>query len=493
MYFSSKKCWDTCTVKSCHVALCQFRFTVGRIHEKNWNIENIKQRQLKPLANDTPTNKNRINYQFSFVSFFVSSINHNQYSIFSANMTSEFHTSGIDKVPDFQLSQHAFELTNKDFHARHPTAIKYITNEIEKEALAPYYHYLYHEYLNKNSAVLKWDEKLYQSLKSRNEEQIKELNAKIQTIEEEDEDNELEKVGAITKLGEYYAKIGDRSNAVATLRKAFELSSSTGTKIDILLTISRIGFFFNDLQFTGKILDEANLLIDKGGDWERRNRYKTYYGIHLISIRNFDEAAKLLVDSLSTFTSTEISTYEQIAEFAILAGLLSFERKDLKKKIVDSPEILSLVNTSSDLRTITGLSNALYYANYPDFFPYLSKVYDEILVPSKYLSVHAKYYIRELRRKAYAQLLESYKALSLKSMAEQFGVSVEFLDDDLCKFIPNKKLNCVIDRVNGIVETNRPDNKNAQYQTLIKHGDALLTKVQKYGAAVKLSGSTQVA
>lgn len=405
---------------------------------------------------------------------------------------SDFQTTTIPRVPDFYLSQYAFELTKSELKSRHSEAVKYITDEIESQNLAPYYHYLHHEYFKKDTSILAWNEELYLKLKANNDKEIETLTGKIKTIEDEDEDNELDKVTAIINLGEYYAKIGDRANANTKLREALEISSSTGTKIDILLTISRIGFFFNDLKFTGKVLEEANLLIDKGGDWERRNRYKTYYGIHLISIRNFKEAANLLIDAMSTFTSSEVATYEQIAQFSVLSGLLSLERKDLKKKIVDSPEILSLITTSPELKTVTDLSNALYYANYPDLFPSLAHVYDDILVPSKYLSVHANYYVRELRRKAYAQLLDSYKALSLKSMAEQFGVSVEFLDNDLCKYIPNKKLNCVIDRVNGIVETNRPDNKNAQYQMLIKQGDALLTKLQKYGAAVKLSGTSRV-
>ena len=89
-------------------------------------------------------------------------------------------------------------------------------------------------------------------------------------------------------------------------------------------------------------------------------------------------------------------------------------------------------------------------------------------------------------------MLEAYKTLSIKSMADAFGVSVAFLDTDLSRFIPNKKLNCIIDRVNGIIVTNRPDNKNAQYQELVKQGDALLTKLQKYGAAVRLSGAERV-
>ena len=60
---------------------------------------------------------------------------------------------------------------------------------------------------------------------------------------------------------------------------------------------------------------------------------------------------------------------------------------------------------------------------------------------------------------------------------------------DLSKFIPSKQLNCTIDRVNGTIETNRPDDKNRQYNEVVKQGDQLLTKLQKFGQAVRLRGS----
>lgn len=53
-------------------------------------------------------------------------------------------------------------------------------------------------------------------------------------------------------------------------------------------------------------------------------------------------------------------------------------------------------------------------------------------------------------------------------MAQAFGVSVEFLDRELARFISAGRLSCKIDKVAGIVETNRPDQKNAQYQAAIK-------------------------
>lgn len=45
---------------------------------------------------------------------------------------------------------------------------------------------------------------------------------------------------------------------------------------------------------------------------------------------------------------------------------------------------------------------------------------------------------------------------------------------DLSRLISSGRLNCTIDKVNGVVETNRRDRKNAQYEQVIKQGDLLL-------------------
>jgi 26S proteasome regulatory subunit N7 len=56
-------------------------------------------------------------------------------------------------------------------------------------------------------------------------------------------------------------------------------------------------------------------------------------------------------------------------------------------------------------------------------------------------------------------------------------------------FIASDRLACDVDRVNGIIETNRPDDKNKQYNDVVKQGDQLITKLQKYGQAVRMRGS----
>lgn len=131
--------------------------------------------------------------------------------------------------------------------------------------------------------------------------------------------------------------------------------------------------------------------------------------------------------------------------------------------MIDSPEVLQILPSHPRYSPLNNLINALYTREYQAYFPALAEV-EQLLKKDRYVSSHTRVYVREMRRKAYAQLLESYRSLSIDYMAEQFAVTREFIDAydapwyftnlrDLSRFIPSKKLNCVIDRVNGTLRS----------------------------------------
>lgn len=74
-------------------------------------------------------------------------------------------------------------------------------------------------------------------------------------------------------------------------------------------------------------------MIDKGGDWDRRNRSKVYRGLHLLSIRQFKRGGELLLDALSTFTATELVGYNDFVALTVISNALTLNRPDLKKKV----------------------------------------------------------------------------------------------------------------------------------------------------------------
>ncbi|CAL5385226.1 unnamed protein product [Camellia sinensis] len=95
----------------------------------------------------------------------------------------------------------------------------------------------------------------------------------------------------------------------------------------------------------------------------------------------------------------------------------------------------------------------------------------------------------EVRTVVYSQFLESYESVTIEAMAKAFGVTVEFIDLELSRFIAAGKLHCKIDKVAGVLETNRPDAKNALYQATIKQGDFLLNRIQKLSRVIDLQGA----
>lgn len=262
-------------------------------------------------------------------------------------------------------------------------------------------------------------------------------------------------------------------------------------------------------------------LNDKGGDWDRRNRLKVYRGLFLLTQRDFAGASSLLMDSLATFTAHELLSYEAFVFYTVLAGLKTLgssvasgggARTELKKKLVDSPDVLSCLSTpppssssssapsSAALSATTSLGellNSFYECRYKDFFRALvgeggeggsgggGGVYSAI-VRDRYLSKHAPFLLRELRLAAYSQFLASYKSVTLEGMAKIFGLSAPFLDAELSRFISGGKIAAKIDATAGIVETAQLDAKNAQYQQLLKQGDLLLNKVQRLSRVVAL-------
>jgi len=178
----------------------------------------------------------------------------------------------------------------------------------------------------------------------------------------------------------------------------------------------------------------------------------------------------------------ELIDYETYIFYTILMCVVSLDRVTLKNKVLHAPEILQVIEKMPNAGS---LMSSLYNCIYAPFFVSLAEI-TETMKRNRLLAPHAGFYCKEMRVIAYAQLLASYRSVQLESMANAFGVTVEFLDKEISRFIASGRLHCKIDKVGGIIETNRPDSKNAQYQTTIKQGDALLNRIQKLSRIINL-------
>lgn len=324
------------------------------------------------------------------------------------------------------------------------------------------------------------DEALLEPMRKANAAAVVAADAAI--ADARDKFGDVEVYEAQKAKAEAIAATGDKEGAFAAFGAIAERTLSTGQKIDITMAKARLSIAAGDWAEARALVAAAKLLNERGGDWDRRNRLKVYEGLLALAGRDWATASELLLDSVATFTAVELCSYTDFVFYTIIAGLRVLDRPSLKKRLVDSPDVVGVL---AELPVTSALMNSLYETRYRDFMVALAGVFPA-LQRDLFLSKHASSYLRDMRVAGYAQFLQSYKSVTLAGMARTFGVSEGWLDRDLAAFIASGRINAKIDSVSGVIDTTRPDAKSAQYAAVLKHGDALLNKMQRLSRVVAL-------
>ncbi|KAK9734092.1 hypothetical protein RND81_04G114600 [Saponaria officinalis] len=373
------------------------------------------------------------------------------------------------------LSHKLFLLTHPDVQDIDKVRL---TDEVISAITSDYMASLYESLASKG--VIKLDQSVLDSMRRNIDDELKKLDEKIADAEENLGESEVREAHLAKSL--FYIRIGDKDKALEQLKVTETKTVAVGQKMDLVFYTLQIGLFDMDFDLISKSIDRAKSLFEEGGDWERKNRLKVYEGLYCMSTRDFKKAASLFLDSISTFTTYELFPYDTFIFYTVLTSIISLDRVSLKQKVVDAPEILTVIGK---IPYLSEFMNSLYDCQYKSFFSAFAGLSEQIKF-DRYLHRHFRYYMREVRTVVYSQFLESYKSVTIEAMAKAFGVTVEFIDLELSRFIAAGKLHCKIDKVAGVLETNRPDAKNALYQATIKQGDFLLNRIQKLSRVIDL-------
>jgi 26S proteasome regulatory subunit N7 len=324
------------------------------------------------------------------------------------------------------------------------------------------------------------DEGLKAELKKQNEEELEKIEAKITDAKENFGDIEVR--DALLAKADFYNRIGDKDNAIEGYKVAFEKTVGVGGKLDNILTVIRIGFFFDDKELAKKEIDRAKVELAKGGDWERRNKLKVYEGIYLMTVRDWKQAATLFLNVMPTFTATEVVEFKDFVFYTVILSMAALDRPTIREKLLSSPEVKSVIKETPHLELFL---DSYFHSRYQEFMQEFVPIIG-LVRADRYMKAHVKRFSRVMRLGAYKQFLASYRSVTLEAMASEFGVSSVFIDSELSSFISSGKLTCKIDKVGGVIESNEADNRNQVYKEIIKQGDLLLNRMQKLSGALDM-------
>ncbi|KAH9578926.1 Proteasome component (PCI) domain [Trypanosoma melophagium] len=361
-------------------------------------------------------------------------------------------------------------------HLRHMYTSQYVDEAKREEAKAAMLKEVYDHnmgpYLRFLCESFGWtlDESKVNEMDIINGKKLEELDARIKDAQENLGDVEVRE-GLLAKC-EHFARIGDLQECLKFNTECSGKTLAAGPKLDLCFQRILLGIAFSDNEIAANGIRDAHRLM-KDGDWERRNRLKVYEGLYHVFIRDFKKGSELLLDSISTFAASELMDFNEFVLITVVSSLTVLNRSELKKQIVDSPEV-----RSANIKDVFHLINVIYNCRYKEVFPALDTACQQ-LRGIVYLAQHVNYFFREVRVLVFTQFLDSYSSVTLNSMSAAFGIPPPVLDIMLGTFISNERIACKMDRVSDSITTYRGDTTNFDYHRIVKNGDLLLNRIQK--------------
>eukprot|EP00770_Monocercomonoides_exilis_P009948 MONOS_9899.1-p1 / transcript=MONOS_9899.1 / gene=MONOS_9899 / organism=Monocercomonoides_exilis_PA203 / gene_product=26S proteasome regulatory subunit RPN7 / transcript_product=26S proteasome regulatory subunit RPN7 / location=Mono_scaffold00425:34065-34926(-) / protein_length=266 / sequence_SO=supercontig / SO=protein_coding / is_pseudo=false len=217
-------------------------------------------------------------------------------------------------------------------------------------------------------------------------------------------------------------------------------------------------------------------------DWERKNRLIAFRGVFALLSRHFAAASSFFHSSLSTFVCPELfGDMQHLVICHVCSSLVSLPREEIKAKCIEQPDVTSVIHQVPALQKAL---NSFYNGDYSTFFVSLNTLTSDILQSDKFFSQHATYFCKEMRAKAYSQYIIPYNSVYFNKMASLFGVSPQFLESDLERFITSGKVPAKIDKVGGRVISKRSEWKGVQLDGILASGDDLINRMQKMMGAI---------
>ena len=177
---------------------------------------------------------------------------------------------------------------------------------------------------------------------------------------------DIEVRDAILEKAKYFHyKRKDNDQARKTYMEAYDITTGSSKKMDILFEILLMAVDGQNLDHIRENIEKCKKLLEEGGDWEHRNRLKVFDGIYNILIRNFKQASILLIDCVPTFTSSDIFPFRDLVFYAVLTSMVALDRNIIRQKVIHSPEILSEIR---EIPFLKQFSDSLYHCDYKSFF-----------------------------------------------------------------------------------------------------------------------------
>ncbi|KAF3441278.1 hypothetical protein FNV43_RR15191 [Rhamnella rubrinervis] len=162
----------------------------------------------------------------------------------------------------------------------------------------------------------------------------------------------------------------------------------------------------------------------------------------------------------------EVIAPQDVATYGGLCALASFDRTELKNKVIDNLNFRNFLELVPEVRE---LINDFYSSRYASCLDYLGNLKANLLLDI-HLHDHVETLYDQIRHKALIQYTHPFVSVDLGMMANAFKTTVSGLEKELEALITDNQIQARIDSHNKILYARHADQRNATFQGVLQTG-----------------------
>ncbi|KAJ3069620.1 cop9 signalosome complex subunit [Podochytrium sp. JEL0797] len=296
-------------------------------------------------------------------------------------------------------------------------------------------------------------------------------------------------------LGDHFYACGDLANAFTCYSRTRDYCSTTKHVLDMCFNIIKVSVDQKNFSHVQSYVIKAEstpdpsaaplsattptAVVSPAGAANPRqlmlSKLKCCSGLVHLDSGKFKAAAKCFLEVGPEIIGryTEVISGSDIALYITLFSLATFDRAEIKSKILDNPVMKQFLELA-DPRLRDDVLHGFYNAKYGACLAALESLKPLFLL-DMYLNPHIHNLYTMIRRKAIVQYIFPFSTVQLRKMSEAFGgngsdASVSEMEEEVVGLISEGLVKARIDSHNKLLKINESDKRSNVFDHAVKTG-----------------------
>ncbi|KJE96582.1 proteasome component region PCI [Capsaspora owczarzaki ATCC 30864] len=273
-----------------------------------------------------------------------------------------------------------------------------------------------------------------------------------------------------TDLGDHFYDRGELSEAVKCYTRARDYCTTTKHMMQVCLSVIQVNMEASLWTTVSAYLAKGEAAAaDPSCDALSQAKLAACRGLYLLHERQFNQAGKVFVDVSFDICGnfSEVIAAQDIAIFGALCGLATFDRAEIKSKLIDLPNFRQFLELVPEVRE---LIQAFYHSRYATVLTIMSSLHDD-LAADIHLNPHVSALFALIRSRAMQQYASPFLSVDMSKMATAFKTTIADLEQELVALIIAGQISARIDSHNKVLYARQVDTRSATFHRALQFGE----------------------